>query len=321
MAASIATPLFVFLLAVAVGCGAWFAKNAVLSGNPTYPLLWGLFDGATRTVEKTEQWQRAHRPPNFDPRDFARHAWDATVASPWLSPLVAPLAVLAFVPRRHRPLAWLIGGYLALVFVAWWLLTHRIDRFLVPALPLAAMLAGLGATWNASKWWRRSLWAFLSIGLVFDFLIVAGGPVADNRYLANLNTLRVDPARVDPWHLYFNRHADDVTGVLLIGDAQPFDLEVPVTYNTVFDDSIFEQLARGKSPQEIRAALNERCISHLYVAWPEIARYRSPGNYGITDFLQPQVFDDLVAAKVLERLPPLSDNAGQAFRVLPGPTR
>jgi hypothetical protein len=158
----------------------------------------------------------------------------------------------------------------------------------------------------------------LAIGLAFDFAVIADGPVADNRYLANLNTLRVDPARVDAWHLYFNDHADNVTGLLLVGDAQPFDLEVPVTYNTVFDDSIFEQIASGQTPEQVRHALGQRRISHVLVDWSEIARYRSPGNYGITDFLQPRVFDDLVAAGVLEKLPPLSDSSAEAYRVRPG---
>ena len=319
VAAWIATPLVVFLLATAFGCAPWFVKNAALTGNPTYPLLFRIFDGETRTPEKDARWRRAHRPPNFDPQDLAGRAWDATLGGDGLSPLVAPLAALAFVGRSRRRLAFLVGGYLIFVFAAWWLLTHRIDRFLVPALPLAAMLAGLGAAWSAQAWWRRSLAALLAIGLVFDFAVIAGGPIADNRYLANLNTLRIDPARVDPWHLYFNDHAEEVKGLLLVGDAQPFDLQVPTTYNTVFDDSIFEQIAKGRTPEQVRDALRRRGISHLLVAWSEIARYRSPGNYGITDFLQPRVFDRLVAAGVLEMLPPRADSSAAAFRVLPRP--
>lgn len=318
---AVAGAVCVFLLGAALGCGLWLGKNAVLSGNPTYPLLYEVFDGATRTPENNERWQQAHRPPNYDPRDLARRVWNATLASDWLSPLLIPLAALAFTARRHRRLALLLGGYLAFVFAVWWLFTHRIDRFLVPTLPLAAMLAGLGATWSATTWWRRSLAAFLAVGLTYNFMVIAGGAVADARYLADLQTLRVDPRRVNPWHLYFNQRPGDVSGLLLVGDAQPFDLEVPVTYNTVFDASIFEELARGRTPEEVRAALAKRGISHVYVDWNELARYRSPGNYGISDFLQPKVFSDLVAAGVLEMLPPKAGNAGQAFRVLPDPGR
>ena len=69
------------------------------------------------------------------------------------------------------------------------------------------------------------------------------------------NELRVDPERISPCHLFLNRQSADVTAVLLVGDAQPFDLEVPVVYNTVFDESIFEQLARGRTPSQVREAL------------------------------------------------------------------
>ena len=108
--------------------------------------------------------------------------------------------------------------------------------------------------------------------------------------------------------------------MLLIGDAQPFDLEVPVLYNTVFDDSIFEQLVRDRSPDEIRAALAERKVGYLYVHWGEIARYRSPGNYGFTDFVQPSVFARLIREGVLAPpLPALEGHPGQVYQVLGKP--
>jgi hypothetical protein len=313
------TVICLFVLSAALGCGLWLAKNAVLTGNPVYPLLYGFFDGATRTPQNDVQWRQAHLPPNDDPRDLMLRIRTASVTSDWLSPLLVPLAVLAFVGRKSRPLALLLGGYVAFVFIAWWLGTHRIDRFLLPALPLAALLAGLGAAWSGAESWRRTLAAFLAFGLVYNFLVIAGGMCTDNRYLADLETLRVDARRVNPWHLYFNSHANEVTGLLLVGDAQPFDLEVPVLYNTVFDDSALEQLVRDKTPVEVRQTLARRGISHVYVAWDEIARYRQPGNYGISDYLRPQVFADLVAEGVLAPLPLVPGNAGQAFRVLPAP--
>lgn len=312
---SLARSLAALLLACAAGCGLWFAKNAVLAGNPTYPLLYGWFDGETRTPEKEAQWSRAHRTPNYDPADLAERVVQAAIGSDWLSPLVFPLAALAIFRWPGRKLTLLSAGYLVYLFAAWWLFTHRIDRFLVPALPLAALLAGIGAAGSNSPWWRASLAVFLGLGLAFNFIVIAGGQLIDNRYLADLNVLRVDPQRVEPWHLYLNAHADDVGRVLLVGDATPLDLQVPATYNTVFDDSIFEQLARDHSTAEVTEALEELGISHVYVSWREIERYRSPGNYGITDFIQPRVFDDLVAKGVLERLPAIPDDSGEMFRV------
>ena len=94
-----------------------------------------------------------------------------------------------------------------------------------------------------------------------------------------------------------------------------FDLSVPVLYNTCFDDCIFEQLVRGRTAAEVRAELAARQITYVYVNWGEIARYRSPGNYGFTDFLQPEVFGRLVAQGVLEPLPPVEGHPGRAYRV------
>lgn len=308
-------PLLLLTLGCALACGPWLVKNWVLTGNPTYPLLYSVFGGATRTDQLNAQWSRAHVPPNFAISDLLQRIAGITLTSDWLSPLIVPLAALAFLNPRSRKLAAVTAGYVALIFAAWWLLTHRIDRFWVPALPLAALLAGIGATWSNLSWWRGTLAALAVVGLSFNFAVTASGHLVDNRYLADLEVLRDDPAVVEPWHRWLNEHAGEVERVLLVADAQPFDLQVPNLYNTVFDANLLEQLARDRTPEQVRKALNERGISHVYLAWREVERYRSPGNYGITDFLQPQVFDDLVAAGVLEELPPLADDSGRIYRV------
>jgi hypothetical protein len=315
-----AQPTLVFSGAVVLGCGLWFAKNAVLTGNPTYPLLYGLFDGRTRTPALDQQWNAAHRPPNYQFADLTGRLADAAMRSDWQSPLMMPLVVLAFVNFRTRRFAVQLAAYWGLVFIAWWLFTHRLDRFWVPLLCVVSLLAGLGAVWSSHRWWRWTLATFLTVGLVYNLCVVAGGALSDNRYFADLEQLRVDPERINPWHLFLNGHATDVTAVLLVGDAQPFDLEVPAVYNTVFDDNIFEQLTRGRTPSQVRAALAARDISHVFVDWSEIDRYRSPGNYGISDFLEPHVFRQLVAAGALAELPKINDSThGQLFRVLPSP--
>ncbi len=312
---SIATTLMVFALATGLACGPWLAKNIVLTGNPTYPLLDEIFGHGDRTAEQIAQWNRAHRPPNFSAGDLFQRAAAFTLTSDWLSPLVVPLALLAIVLKGSRPLVRAAAGYIALVFILWWLLTHRIERFWTPVLPLTALLAGIGAVWSDTRWWRGTLAVLAAIGLPFCFAVVAGGTLADNRYLADLPALRDDPAYIETWHLWLNEHVDDVSGVLLVADAQPFDLRVPALYNTVFDACIVEQLARGKTADELQSKLRALKISHVYVAWHEIARYRSPGNYGITDYLQPKVFDDLVEAGVLEPLPPRDDSPGRMYRL------
>ena len=128
----------------AAGCLPWFAKNLVWTGNPFYPLLGPLLGAGPRSVETVARWQAVHRPPNFSPFDFAEHLVDLAGRSRWLSALVLPLVALAAWRGRPRPLVRGLLLYAVYVFVSWWLLTHRLERFLVPALPLAAVLGGLG---------------------------------------------------------------------------------------------------------------------------------------------------------------------------------
>ena len=42
-----------------------FGKNAVLTGNPTYPLLYKVFGGTSWTAEKTSVGTRIHLPHEF----------------------------------------------------------------------------------------------------------------------------------------------------------------------------------------------------------------------------------------------------------------
>ncbi|MBV8607885.1 MAG: hypothetical protein JO034_10555, partial [Singulisphaera sp.] len=47
----------------------------------------------------------------------------------------------------------------------------------------------------------------------------------------------------------------------------------------------------------------QRGVTHVYVDWSEIDRYRSPGNYGFTAFVTPGRLAEWVGSGVLE--PPI----------------
>lgn len=292
------------LLFAGAACGAWFAKNWWMTGNPTYPLMYSVFGGATRTAEMAAQWNAAHGPGSFGVADLARRIWDVLVASEWLSPALWPLALLALLVSKRRDLARPMLGYFSFVIATWWMFTHRIDRFWIPALPAICLAAGAAASWASSRWRRVALTALVTLSVVYCGLLLAAGVIADNRFFAPLAQLRVDPQRVAPWRLWLNEHTPPGMAVLAVGDAQVFDLEPRAVYNTVFDASRFEQIVRG-ADGELRPAaeIRERLagVAYVYVDWSEIARYRSPGNYGFSDFVQPGVFDELLRRGVLGR--------------------
>ncbi len=204
-------------------------------------------------------------------------------------------------------------------FALWWLLTHRIDRFWVPVLPIVALVAGGAASSATTTPWRRGLMALVGVGALWNFVVITSGiGGGDNRYLESLDRLKLDPSRIAPWHAWLNTHTPAGQSVLSVGDAQVFDLEVPVLYNTVFDPSVFESIVRDergslRGPAEIRERL--RGVAFVYVNWSEIARYRSPGNYGFSSFVEPAIFERLVAEGVLA--PPVPEFADLPVQVFP----
>ena len=102
--------------------------------------------------------------------------------SAWLSPVLVPLLVLSFgVAKRRREVA-VLFGLLAFVFLVWWLTTHRIDRFLIPMLPIAALLAGIGATWNASRVWQYVVMIVMVCVLIANCVLISLPIVANNRF-------------------------------------------------------------------------------------------------------------------------------------------
>ena len=313
--------LTLYLLLAAAVCGPWFAKNWAFTGNPVYPLLYEQFDGRTWNAEKNARWDKVHLPHDFTWETLGKDLGDVFLTSEWLSPLVVPLAALALLGTliRIRPLAssqwlvWSLFAYFAFVIAAWWLCTHRIDRFWIPALPVLALLAGAGACWNVHRWWRGLLRLLLIAVLAANFLVASAG--SNNAWFVPLDDLRNDPQRIGPWHWFFNTQLPG-GGLLAVGDAAVFDIQRPVWYSTCFDDCVFEQLVKGKTAAEIRAELQQRKIAYVYVDWDEIARYRSPGNYGFTPFVQPAVFQRLAAQGVLQPMPiAFQGHAGRLYRV------
>jgi hypothetical protein len=311
---TIATATAFTLAALATG-GWWFAKNAAQTGNPTYPLLASVFEGESLAPERRAQWRAAHSVPNYAPRDFVERGKRTAISSEWISPVVAPLIVVFLfrhLRQRASHLELLLIAMLAFVWIAWWLFTHRLDRFLTPLLPLAALLAGVGATLLPPLVAR----GVVLLAVVYGALLVPAGLIGDNRLLADLRQLADDPLSVSSPHQYLNKNADEVTGVLLVGDAQPFMLRPPVRYNTCFDENLLEAICRGRTPVEIAAELHHQKISHILVDWSEIDRYRSPGNYGFTEFIQPEMFNKLQSAGVITPIEPASDERRKLYRLV-----
>lgn len=325
--------LAVYFLAVGVLIGPWLLKNLIETGNPVYPLGYRVFGGRDLDAAWGEKWSRGHARPSAgsllgEVRDLGLKAFDVAAVNDWQSPLVFAFAPLAWLwPGERRQVAVLWGATVWL-FLAWWLFTHHLDRFWLPLLPAAALLAGVGVASFPSGLRRNLAMGAVSAGWCFNLGFVSTGLVGYNAGLTSLDSaadLAVHVSGPDLGWMNSSQILGNNAKVLCVGEAALFHARFPYVYNTVFDRSIFEDWlgAPGDFPaaerpllssDDLRRRLADRGITHVYVNWGEILRYRHPYSYGYTDFVHPSRFADLVKKGILD--PPVTLPAGRGRRIV-----
>ena len=296
----------VFITAIVLAVGPWLAKNFQDTGNPVYPLGYSVFGASDWSSQMDAKWKRAHSPDDHDVSRLPLHLRDVAARSDWQSGLLFALAVPAvLLIGRNRQARWL---WLAVLWIlgTWWALTHRIDRFWVPVIPLLAVLAGLA--WRVSRQtaWRGVVLTAMLIHCTYNYGFGRLPLAGFHGGLRPLSQLRQLPVRTDIRQL--NQLMTDSDRVLLVGEAEVFDARFRLVYNTVFDDSIFQQwtsldLAAADDAQpmkpadEVATVLRQNGITYVLVNWSEVLRYRL--TYGFTAYVQPDKFTQLVDAGVL----------------------
>jgi hypothetical protein len=304
--------LVVFGAGCCVAIGPWLLKNLYETGNPVYPLLNSVFHGIDWSPTLEANWKHAHGPPHYQPFDLLVKFYDVTLKSDWLSPLMFSLAPLAFLTKWNRRIVGSLWLYVGFLFLSWWVLTHRLDRFWIPLIPVVALLAGGGVWWTTNKLWRYAAGAFVGLCVLFNLGFITTVNCGLNTWLGDLAEIRDESEFTSEPVAYLNRmRLPTDAKVLFVGEAQVFDVRVPLVYNTVFDISIFEQWCSAnepgvpiaeqkmKSTEEIRERLQSEGITHILVNWQEVLRYKT--TYGISEFLAPWRFEHLQKEGVLHR--------------------
>ena len=322
-----------FLLGVMAAVGPWLVKNALATGNPVYPLGVPVFGGIDRDPEIDEKWRHGHAARHYESwserlRDLPVKCMDVAANNDWHSPLMfgfAPLSLFFLMRRREsgalsqkascqRSIVAMAWVSIAWQFATWWLLTHHIDRFYVPMFSLVALLAGAGVSWPIARvdhsigCRKRTVWQWTSGFIIMasmlfnaDVMLHLGGFHAGRLDLKAARDIAT-PGRIR----WLNEELESgrlppETKVLCVGEAQMFHARYAYLYNTVFDRCVFEQLCaepgsddrRLRPVADIRADFHRLGITHIDVNWAEIGRYRAPGSYGYTDFVQPERFEEL----------------------------
>jgi hypothetical protein len=203
-----------------------------------------------------------------------------------------------------------LWAYVAYLFLTWWLLTHRVDRFWLPLLPALAVLAGLGADWTRLRTWSVMAGCIFAVALLTNFTYVTTALAGLNEWTRDLAFLRRDvPRRLNRPLATMDAELPASARILLVGQASVFHVNHGVVYNTVFNKENIELFAEGQDAEGLRRTLHERGLTHIYVDWKEIKRHRQPGGYGFTAFVTPERFAAWVGAGVLQ--PPTQVGAEQ----------
>ena len=302
--------------------GVWYLRNTLSTGNPVYPLCYKIFGDKTNTwdEEVNTRWQVAHSPDGFGYSDiktsFQRIMLTDELSSPFFIflPLLGCFLLFSAIRSKNgyknRQIRNVLTIFLIVILYSagWFVFTHRITRFLVPIFPFVAMLIGFGI-WQGitrkSMFTRTTIFATVLISLLYSGLMI---DLLSIGRLAPLRSLEQDPLRFPPAAIYLNhknssflspndsKTIENPGKLLLIGEARAAAFNVPVSYSTCWNKSILIHILEPwitrndeghiveitNSFLVIRELLNAN-ITAIYVDYGELARFRSPGNYGFRD--------------------------------------
>jgi len=184
------------LLAIALLAAApslpYLIKNLVFTGNPVWPMLFGVFGGrdmnaeAARTIVESI---RLHGGEGHTFKDLLLLPWSVTMRE-WrfqgaISPVLLCIVPLYAFVRRNKSVSILL--VFGLIWIPVWFFTLNLSlRMFLPALPLLAAVAGYSVVSIPQKWLRVFCGAFIAAHLCYALgssIAGASGIKGELRYI------------------------------------------------------------------------------------------------------------------------------------------
>ncbi len=307
--------LAIFSISALAVASPWLIKNIILTGNPVYPLLWGIFGGRDWSAFQQARWAMAHTPKGgLGWQQWARHVLGVLFGEP--HGLVS-LAAFAFVPfalvgpgRTKRSL--FVLAFALLYLFIWFAFTHRIVRFLVPGLTVMAAVSGAGL-FSLGPGRIRSGFMAAAVLLVGLSLF----------YTAGFYGARPDPsvplfgeyegflAENHPAYTAWRRAAAELPEgayVYLHAEPETFYLDFDFAATTVFDRKLLDEVAMSAPEAEgIAAELLDQGFTHIFVNWATFRRqqetyvftFEGREHAGYSEMSGPDFFEEMEAAGII----------------------
>jgi hypothetical protein len=231
-----------YVLAGLITFSPWLIRNTVWTGNPVFPEATSIFGRAHFTGVQQQRWNKAH---SATTEQRLKAPWTQLIGEWKYGFAVLPLALAGAALGRKRPTGFLVA-LLLLQFLIWIGFSHVQGRFMVLAIPIAAMLIG-------QVEWPRWNWVVIACAVVS---IAVGWRPMIQRLKPGLRFLTT----TDIHGLIPQVAADAMEAgrsLVLVGDARGFLYPIPTSrlrYRTVFDvdvapgQSLIEAWIAGPRP-------------------------------------------------------------------------
>ena len=273
--------LAAYILIPAALIGPYLIKNYFYSGDPVYPFFTGLFDleaglkaDAAGYVRHVAGFGLPHTLINL----LASPLYVIFGGDMFGGDIISPLFILALVllPLADTKKMLLPAVFICLYYIAWFF-TGQVLRFLLPLVPVAAVIAGSAYARIKTK---------LKY-LAFGALIAAQAGASlyfSEKFLAPLQLFSgtrdayiAKEVTYYPAADFINKNTEKGAVVLLLGEARTFYLERQALAYTVFNKrSIFDGFD-GMSGEKIMAGLKWRNIGYVLINWAELDRLKAAG--------------------------------------------
>ncbi len=267
----------------------WLVKNALHVGNPVYPVMESVFDGANWDEVQSGQltsWQRSMGmgrsvgdylllPLNVSLRgkpglNYTR--FDGTIV-----PVFLILLPFAFFRRKRLTTLLLVMAAAGFVF---WAVTSQQLRFLIPTLAIASAVAAAGAS-NIAGWTGRRLAAPF---LILLMLVMISGLVLPDQYgrpfiagsigerlpaVTGVETRQAHLERnVQSYSMfeYLNASLPAGTPIFMIWENRGYYLDRPYFADSFFEaSSVMRMVAQAGDPGALARRIAAMGFSHVVV--------------------------------------------------------
>ena len=267
-----------FAVPVVVIAAIWMTKNAVMTGNPVYPFLNGIFHSPFWTAADDEYFRAT-----LTRYEIPEWHWWTYVAFPFLLTLkprvidvqtgVLPLVLLPLLfVRAKDKVTSILRTYLITIVIAWLVIRTETRSLLSLFAILSAIYA---ARIEVFRGWRVVVGTAVALNAIIILVTttIVTNPV---RYFLGRESRQEYIVREDPKQDAYRwlDNEPSVQGVLLVGLHDPYFLRKPALFSSCCDTPIAQVVDTN--------ALKQRGITHVAFRGGEFTRENSERLYSWT---------------------------------------